>query len=136
MAQAAEHPLILFDGVCNLCNASVDLLIRHDPAAHFRFASLQSPLARRRLSSHGLDPDALSSIVLVEGNRAFTRSAAALRIARRLPLLRPLAYIGAVLPAPLGDWLYDAIASHRYRWFGKRDTCRIPTAEERSRFLE
>jgi predicted DCC family thiol-disulfide oxidoreductase YuxK len=130
------HPIVLFDGVCNLCNASVDFLIRHDPHARLRFASLQSDLARRLLPAHGLDPGVLSSIVLLDGGRAYTRSAAALRIARRLRLLSPLAYLGAVLPPPLRDGLYDAIAIHRYRWFGKRDTCRLPTPEERSRFLD
>ena len=136
MLDTAIHPLVLFDGVCNLCNASVDFLVRRDPHARLRFASLQSHLARRLLSFHGLDPDALSSIVLIDGNRAYTRSTAALRIAHRLPSLAPLAYLGAVLPPGLRDLVYDTVAAHRYRWFGKRNTCRLPTPEERSRFLD
>ncbi|NNF04208.1 MAG: thiol-disulfide oxidoreductase DCC family protein [Rhodothermales bacterium] len=127
--------MILFDGVCNLCNASVDRVIRNDQAAVFRFASLQSQAARRLLEPHDVDPDRLESIVLID-NGIHRESAAVLRIARRMDGFWPLLGIFAVVPAFIRDPVYRWVARNRYRWFGKRDTCRIPTPEERARFLE
>lgn len=131
--------LVLFDGVCNLCNASVNFVIDRDPSGYFKFASLQSEAARGHLARCGpaftpTDPPA--SIVLIEGGACYRQSTAALRIARRLRGLWPLLYGFIIVPRPLRDAIYDWIARNRYRWFGRRDTCRIPTPELRDRFVE
>lgn len=127
--------VVLFDGVCNLCNGSVQFIVRHDPAGRFRFASLQSEAGQALLRRHGLDPDDLFSVILVEGGRAYARSDAALRIARGLS--GPLKAAGAlrVVPRPLRDAVYGWVARNRYRWFGRREACMIPTPELRARFL-
>jgi predicted DCC family thiol-disulfide oxidoreductase YuxK len=129
--------VVLFDGVCNLCNGVVVFIIARDPRGRFRFASLQSDAARRLLGQ----PDPASSappasVVLVEGDRVFTQSTAALRIARGLGLPWRLAYGLIAVPRPLRDWLYGVVARHRYRWFGQRDVCMAPTPSMRARFLE
>ncbi len=129
------HALVLFDGVCNLCNRSVNFIIDHDPAGYFLFAALQAEAAAPLLARYDLSADYQESIVLVEGGRCYRRSDAALRIARRLPGAWRLLYALVVLPRPLRDVLYDWIAANRYRWFGERETCRVPTPELRARFL-
>jgi predicted DCC family thiol-disulfide oxidoreductase YuxK len=128
--------VILFDGLCNLCSGSVQFVIAHDPAERFHFAALQSASGRRLLQQHGVTDSLPDSIVLVEDGRIFTRSTAALRIARRLPF--PWLLLAALLavPRPLRDWVYDLAARYRYRWFGKLDRCMTPTAALRSRFLD
>jgi predicted DCC family thiol-disulfide oxidoreductase YuxK len=129
-------PVILFDGVCNLCNGFVQFVIARDPAGRFQFAALQSDSARRllaRLDGLGGIPD---SIVLVDNGRVYTRSSAALRIASGLRFPWSLARALIVVPRPLRDWLYDRVARHRYQWFGRKDVCMVPTAESRARFLE
>lgn len=134
---AEAHPVVLFDGVCNLCNASVQFIIDRDPEAHFRFASLQSEAGRRALGELGLsvpegDPE---SVLLIEGGRLYERSDAALRIARHLkgPVRFTAALLG--LPHALRDPLYKWVARNRYRWFGKSESCRLPTPGLRARFL-
>ena len=126
--------MILFDGVCNLCNGFVQFVIARDPARRFRFASLQSEAGRRSLEAAGAGNSA-ETVVLVEDGRAFTRSTAALRIARCLRFPWPLAFALIVVPRPLRDQVYDWVARNRYRWFGKRDVCMVPTPELRDRFL-
>ena len=121
--------------MCNLCNAFVQFVIARDPDGRFHFASLQSDAGRRVLRSTGVAEPVPDSIVLVESGRAFMRSTAALRIVRRLRAAWPLAYAFIVVPRPIRDWVYDLIARHRYRWFGRRDRCMVPTAELRDRFL-
>lgn len=130
-----DHPVILFDGVCNLCNASVDLVMRNDSDAVFRFASLQSDVAERILEPYGRDPNLLGSIILVDDG-VYRESDAVLRIARRMDGAWPLIYVFIIVPRFIRDPVYRWIARNRYRWFGKRDTCRLPTPEERDRFLE
>ena len=130
-----EPAIVLFDGVCNLCNASVNFLLDRDPDGQFRFAALQSAAGQRHLERCGLPPDDLESFVLVEEGRCYRRSEAALRVARRLPGAWRLLYGLIILPPPVRDALYDVVARHRYRWFGRRDTCRLPTPEEQGRFL-
>lgn len=131
-----HHAVIFFDGVCNLCNSSVNFIIDRDPNGYFRFAALQSDAAARRLPAHGITPEALESLVLLEDGACYRRSSAALRIARRLGGAWPLLYVFVLVPRPLRDAVYDWIAAHRYRWFGRRDTCRVPTPELRARFLD
>jgi len=127
--------IILFDGVCNLCNRSVDVVIRHDRKRVFRFASLQSPVAQIRLQRLGYARNPTESIVLIEGDRHSTESTAVLRIATRLPWPWPLLAVFWLIPRPLRDWGYRLVAKNRFRWFGQRSQCRIPTAEEQSLFL-
>ena len=128
--------VILFDGVCNLCNGAVQFVIERDHSARFRFAALQSaaaaPLLRDAASGQSL-PD---SIVLVEDGRVFTRSTAALRIARGLGFPWAAAYWLIAIPRPLRDRVYDFVARNRYNWFGRRDICMVPTPALRARFLE
>ena len=135
MTPSADSPILLFDGVCNFCAASVRFVIQRDPAGAFRFASLQSETARELLREHNLDPDAMDSVVLIEGGHAWRESDAGLRVCRRLVWpwrwLWPLRFV----PRVLRDAVYRFIARNRYRWFGKSDTCMVPTPEVRARFL-
>ena len=133
--ESSAHPILLFDGVCNLCNGSVQLIIRRDPEARFRFASLQSEVGQRYLEELQVDRDAVDSVILVEGGRWYKESDAALRIARLLGGPWKAMGILRLLPRPLRDRLYRFIARHRYRWFGKRESCWLPTPELRERFL-
>jgi len=130
------RPVILFDGVCNLCNGLVQFVIARDRAGRFQFAALQSDSARRLLS--GIDRSTVlpDSVVLVDGGRVYTRSSAALRIARGLPFPWSLARVLNFVPRPLRDKAYDFVARNRYRWFGRKSVCMVPTPERRARFLE
>jgi predicted DCC family thiol-disulfide oxidoreductase YuxK len=130
-----DHALVLFDGVCNLCNGAVNFIIDRDPEGYFRFAPLQSEVAQSYLEDPRLGQE-LGTIVLVEEEHTYVRSTAALRIARRLTPPWHLLALGLLVPRPLRDPVYDWIATNRYDWFGKRDQCRVPTPELRSRFLE
>jgi predicted DCC family thiol-disulfide oxidoreductase YuxK len=135
MAQS-DSQIILFDGVCNLCNGFVQFVIRHDKKGVFRFASLQSAYAA---SLPGLEEGVvseLSTVVLQDGDRYHFKSTAALRIARMLGFPFSLAYVFIILPVLLRNAIYDWIARNRYAWFGKRDACWLPTPELKSRFLE
>lgn len=126
--------LILFDGVCNFCNASVNFIIDRDPLRRFQFASQQSDVGQRHLRARGL-PTRLTSLVVVDGDDVLVRSQAVLRIARYLPWPWPLLRMGVVIPRPIADWLYDLFATYRYRLFGQTDTCRLPTPELAGRII-
>ena len=130
-----RHPVILFDGVCTLCNGAVQFVIKRDPGGYFRFAALDSAAARTILAECDVInlPD---SVVLIEDGQVYTRSTAALRIARRLSFPWPMLSVLRIVPRALRDWIYDIIAQHRYQWFGRRDVCMVPTAELKARFLE
>lgn len=126
-------PILLFDGVCNLCNASVTWIIKRDRRARFRFAPLQSRFAREALAAHPRPiPD---SVILLDRGRVLTRSAAAIGVARRLGLPWSLAAVFWIVPRPLRDAAYSFIAARRYRWFGKQDACMVPTPALRTRFI-
>ena len=131
-----DHAVVLFDGVCNLCNGAINFIIDRDPAGYFRFAPLQSDAAAPYLN--GADDGAadLGTIVLVEDGQTYVRSTAALRIARRLTAPWPLLFLAIVVPRPLRDAVYDWVAHNRYDWFGRRDECRVPTPALRDRFLD
>ena len=131
-----NDPLVLFDGVCNLCNGFVQFAVARDPEARFRFGALQSDAARRLVEGLRFPGPLPDSIVLVEDGHAYVKSTAALRIARRLRAPWPLAYGLIVVPRAWRDRLYDLVARRRYRWFGRRDTCMVPTPELRSRFID
>lgn len=126
--------VVLFDGLCNLCNGSVQFIIARDRRARFKFASLQSAAAVRLLSGTAT-PASLDTVVLVEDGRVYARSDAALRIARGLGFPWALAWIFVLVPRVLRDLLYDAVARNRYRWFGRRDVCMVPSPALRDRFL-
>jgi predicted DCC family thiol-disulfide oxidoreductase YuxK len=130
-----EHPIILFDGVCNLCTGSVRFVIERDPDAVFRFSSLQSEVGRKIAERHGLDAQQLNTMILIDEDKAFVRSEAALRIARYLhgPWRRAAKLL--IIPRVLRDPFYRLIASQRYRIFGKHDSCWFPTDELSRRFL-
>lgn len=128
--------VILFDGVCNLCNASVDFVIRRDRKKRFQFAPLQSGIAKDLLKGRMIDPTKLDGIILVQRDGSVSqKSTAALKVAAHLGGLWPVLYVFIWLPRILRDTIYDFIAKYRYAWFGKKDTCRLPTSEERDRFL-
>jgi predicted DCC family thiol-disulfide oxidoreductase YuxK len=128
--------LILFDGVCNLCNGFVQFLIKRDPAGKFRFASLQSDFGRSQLIRFNLDPDLLHSVIVVEGDNVLQRSDAALRIVNQLGGPWKLLNAFKIFPKFLRDALYNVVARNRYKIFGKRDSCMIPTRELKERFIE
>jgi len=132
--QAEEGAVLLFDGVCNLCNGAVDFVLRHERAPTLRFAALQSAAGVELLRAHGLS-EALETMVLVEAGRASVRSTAALRAARHLRAPWSWAFALLLLPRPLRDGVYRIVARNRLRWFGERETCRVPTPELRARFL-
>ncbi len=129
---------MLFDGVCNLCNGTVQWLLQHDPEGRLRYATLQSAAARNALAQAGVhDGSALpDSIILVDDAGVHLRSSAVLRIAGHLGAPYRWARVGLLIPAPLRDLAYGVVARHRYRWFGRRDACMRPTPELASRFLD
>lgn len=129
------NPILLFDGVCNFCDASVNFIIRHDPSGIFRFAPLQSAPGQELLKKFSLSTIDLDTMVLVDGEKVYTRSTAALKIARRLSGLWPLFSIFMIVPRPIRDWVYGIVAKNRYRWWGKKDACLVPTPAMKTRFL-
>jgi predicted DCC family thiol-disulfide oxidoreductase YuxK len=131
-----DAPLLFFDGVCNLCDASVGFVLDHDPQAIFRFAPLQSNLARTTMAQHGLRAEDLDTVVLVDDGRAYTRSTAVLKLLARLPAPWSWLSLFLVVPRPLRDLVYRFVARNRLRWFGIREACRVPTPELRARFLD
>ena len=137
MSQTPPQSVVLFDGVCNFCNGAVNFIIDRDRKGRFRFAPLQSEAAAALLKQNGRevpagDPDTL---ILVEDGKVYERSTAALRIARGLRMPWPLFYALIIVPRPLRDFFYRVFARNRYRWFGRSDSCRMPTPELRARFL-
>jgi predicted DCC family thiol-disulfide oxidoreductase YuxK len=131
-----DQNIVLFDGVCNLCSGAVQFILRNDPKGIFRFASLQSDIGQKLLEQHNLPTEIISTIVLIEGGRSYTRTTAALRIARRLRGAWPMAYAAILIPAPLRNLVYSLVARNRYRWFGKAEHCMLPKPEFKQRFLD
>lgn len=127
-------PILLFDGVCNFCNDSVNFIIRHDRDGKFKFAPLQSDFGVEMRAKYGVANN-VDSVVLIEDDQTFTHSTAALRIAKNLGGIYSLAYIFIIVPAFIRDFFYKAFARNRYRLFGKKDMCMVPTPEVRERFL-
>eukprot|EP00741_Cyanophora_paradoxa_P004693 tig00000823_g4555.t1 len=131
-------PVILYDGVCGLCNGGVEFVLWFESGDAFRFAALQSEKGRSLLRAAGRDPDDISTIVLISEGRAFTKSEAVLRIGRRLQNPLPLlALLGLGVPPFVRDLLYDQVASNRYSFFGRRDECRLsdPDPARAAKFL-
>ena len=127
--------IVLFDGVCNFCNASVNFVIERDKAGYFKFAPLQSEIGEELIAKHGIDTAETDSVIVVENDRAYTHSSAALRIAKQLDGLWSWSYGFIVVPKPVRDFFDRLFAKHRYRLFGRQDACMMPTPEIRARFL-
>lgn len=132
----ALQPIILFDGVCNLCNGAVQFVIKHDPEKQFSFASLQSDAGMQLLKDKNLSATDFSSFILIENGELYSKSTAALKVAKRLSGAVKILGIFIVIPAVIRDAVYNFIARNRYKWFGKKDACMIPTPELQSRFLK
>jgi predicted DCC family thiol-disulfide oxidoreductase YuxK len=131
-----SHPIILFDGVCNLCSSSVKYIIKRDKQKIFRFASLQSDVGQHLLGKHNLSTTALDSFVLIQDGNVYTKSTGALKVARQLTGPTKFLYSFIILPAFIRDAVYTFIGNNRYKWFGKKETCWIPTPELKSKFLD
>ncbi|SHI48237.1 Predicted thiol-disulfide oxidoreductase YuxK, DCC family [Mesonia phycicola] len=129
--------IILFDGVCNLCNNAVNKIIDHDKNDVFRFASLQSSLGIQLAEERGIDTTEVDSMILIDpGNAYYLKSTAALQIAKHLSGIYKLASYFLFIPEGFRNMIYDFIAKNRYKWFGKEDNCRIPTPELKEKFIE
>ena len=129
-----ETHILLFDGVCNYCNAMVNFAIRHDPEKKYKFATLQSDIGQRLRAEHNVDED-VDSVILIENGKAYTHSTAALRVARNLSGIYPLIYVFIIVPGFIRDWAYKIFAKYRYRIFGRTDACMMPTPDVKERFL-
>jgi len=132
-----DKKLIFFDGVCNLCNASINYVIKHDKKNSFLFAPLQSEAAKKFLSNYSVDQSEMDSIVLFDHkNGISTKSTAALRIAKGLSFPINLSVVFFIIPTSLRNIVYNYIAKNRYRWYGKREECMVPTPELSEKFLK
>lgn len=135
MNELNSKGVILFDGVCNFCNSSVNFIIRHDKKDYFRFTPLQSEIGMKISEKYNLDSGNLKSVILVDKGKIYTKTTAALRIAKQLSGAWPVLYVFIIIPAPIRDVVYNIIAKYRYKWWGERDACMIPTPEIRKKFL-
>lgn len=126
--------IILFDGICNFCDSSVQFIIKRDKRALYKFASIQSDRGQEILRKHHV-PAEMDSIILVRNDKCYYKSSAALRICKNLKGVWKLFYCFLIVPKPLRDYLYEIIARNRYKWFGKKDSCTLPSPEIRKRFL-
>jgi predicted DCC family thiol-disulfide oxidoreductase YuxK len=127
--------IILFDGICNFCNSSVNFIIDRDGNDNFRFASIQSDEGNTLIKNLGVDILKNDSIILIEGGKYYLHSSAALRITKKLSGFWKLGYIFVIIPPFIRDFFYKIIAKNRYKWFGRKEACRIPAPEERAKFL-
>ena len=130
-----SHPIVFFDGVCNLCNSSVQFIIRREGTDTFRFAALQSDVVQELLPAKYRE-QGLQSLILLEDAKVYTKSSAVLRISRRLSGLWPLFSVFIFVPKFLRDFMYDLIARNRYRWFGKTEQCMVPNPHLKSKFID
>ncbi len=130
-----KHKIILFDGVCNLCNSTVQRVIKNDKNDVFRFTALQSAVGMVMVTEHRIDTARTDSIILVNGDTVSVKSTAALKIAKELSGAYPLLYGFMIVPAVIRNWIYDFIARNRYKWYGRQENCMIPTPELKKKFL-
>lgn len=136
MTERAAGALVIFDGVCNFCIGSVNFVLRHEASHDLRFAPVQSSTGTQLVRELGFDPHDAKTFVLVDGGKAYVRSAAAIRVARYLRWpWRALVAIW-IVPRPIRDWVYNRFAANRYRWFGRKESCMVPTPELRRRFVQ
>ncbi len=134
--EESNHPVILFDGVCNLCSSSVQLIIKHDRKKVFRYASLQSEYGKKTLEKYQLNTKNIDSIVVIDGASAQIKSSAVLSILKKLGGIYSALYVFIIIPKFLRDSLYDFVARNRYRWFGKQESCMLPTPERKKLFID
>lgn len=130
-----QKNVILYDGVCNLCNNTVHFIIRNDPEAHFKFASLQGVKGIELLQKYHLVNNTTGTIVYIKDGRAYVKSTAAFLVLKSLGWPWKILYVCIIIPKPIRDFMYDLVAKSRYRIFGKRNTCMIPTKEIQNRFI-
>lgn len=128
------NPVILFDGVCNLCNSTVQFVIKHDPKRQFRFASLQGEYGQQVLKQFNLPTNTLSSFILLKDHQIYTHSTGALKVAKQLSGAWPLLYVFIIIPPFIRNAVYQFIANNRYKWFGKKESCAMPSPELKSLF--
>src|SRR5215831_3495611 len=128
--------IVLFDGVCNLCNSSVQFIIKRDKKKKFLFGSLQGKAGQQYLEKYQLPTSTFNSFMLIEGEKLYTRSTAALKMLKHLGGIWSLFYCLIIIPPFIRDAVYNLIAKNRYRWFGKKEACWVPTPDLRSRFLD
>lgn len=131
-----KQPVILFDGVCNLCNGAVQYVLKHDAQKQFQFASLQSNFGQQVLAKYNLSKTNFSSFILLENDKIYLKSTAALLVAKQLEGAASWLYFFRVIPTFIRDGVYNFIANNRYKWFGKQDACWLPTPALKARFLD
>ena len=131
-----QKQIILFDGVCNFCNFWVNFVIKRDKIDLFRFAAFQTPKGKELFEKYNLDFSSLDTVVLITEDKIFTKSTAVLMICKNLPGLVKIIYSIWIIPRFIRDYVYDLIAKNRYLIFGKRETCRVPTEDEKKKFLD
>ena len=132
----SNNKIVLFDGVCNLCNNSVQFILKRDKKKKFLFASLQGKFGQEVLKKHNFSTESLNTLILMEGDKIFTRSTGVLRMMKHLGGGWSLLYGFIIFPAFIRDAVYNWVSKNRYKWFGKKDECMIPTAELKARFLD
>jgi len=132
---SSDHKIILFDGVCNLCNGAVDFFITRDKKDTFRYAALQSDIGIELQKKLNIDHKNIESFILIDGSKYYKKSTAALRVAAMLGFPYSLLFPLLVVPPFIRNFVYDVIAKYRYKWFGKKSTCRLPTPAEKAKFL-
>jgi predicted DCC family thiol-disulfide oxidoreductase YuxK len=130
------QPVLLFDGVCNLCNSSVQFILKHEKNHDLKFAAIQSDAGEKLLALYRIDPNETNSVILISGDHVYTASDAVLKVTNHLKFPYSLGSILVVVPKAIRDFFYKGIAQNRYNWFGKRESCMIPTPQLRKRFLE
>lgn len=134
MNTESKHKIILFDGVCNLCNTSVNFVIKNDKKGVFRFAPIQTDFGETTLKKYNINTKDTDSIVLIDEDNHYIKSTAALYIAKELSGAYPLLFCFMIVPKFIRNWIYDLVAKNRYKWFGKKVTCMIPTPELKNKF--
>lgn len=136
MKEAADKKIVLFDGVCNLCNGSVQFMLKRDKKDQFVFGSLQGKTGQEYLRKFNMPADGFNSFMLVEGGRLYSKSTGALRMLKHIGGAWSLLYGFIIVPKFIRDTVYDFIATHRYKWFGKQDSCWLPTPALKAKFLD
>lgn len=136
MSEKKDGNIILFDGICNLCNGAINFVIKKDKENVFKFATLQSETGKNLLKKFDIDSDKVDSIVLIQGKKSYIKSDAALQIAKHLKGGIKFLYLLRILPIGFRNLVYDKVAKNRYKWFGKKESCMIPTPELQRKFLD
>jgi predicted DCC family thiol-disulfide oxidoreductase YuxK len=131
-----ENPIVLFDGVCNFCNYWVNFAIRRDKKRKLKFTPLQGKAAHTLLPQFGINPSSLTSVILIDKGKVYTQSSAAIRISKYLNGGWKLCYAFIIIPKFIRDFFYNIIARNRYKWYGKREVCMVPTPGLKERFLD